>query len=66
MYTCTALKGQLKWRNTKKKEQEKLSLGNLKNEITEKQNRNQLYAQEMDAAARGMRVGNDSQPEPIF
>ena len=50
----------------KKKEQEKLSLGNLKNEITEKQNRNQLYAQEMDAAARGMRVGNDSQPEPIF
>ena len=50
----------------KKKEQEKLSLGNLKNEITEKQNPNQLYAQEMDAAALGMRVGNDSPPEPIF
>ena len=50
----------------KKKEQEKLSLGNLKNEITEKKNWIQLYVQEMDAAALGMRVGNDSPPEPIF
>ena len=50
----------------KKKEQEKLSLGNLKNEITEKQNRNQMYVQEVYAAALRMRVGNNSPPEPIL